>query len=314
MKYPVVIFCYDRLDMISQTVASLKKNWLANETPVYIFSDGAKGPSDKDNVNQVRQYIRTITGFQKITILERECNFGLAVNIVSGVSKILESYEAVIVLEDDIVTAPYFLDFMNDALDAYSDDLKVCQVAGYSFLERYESHYNLDDTYFIKGADCLAWGTWKRAWSSYRSDSINLYSDIVSRNLTRSINRGDSYNYMKMLASNASGVTNSWAINWLSHNIIEDRYVLFPLKSLALHIGVDNRATNYTISGLDALNVDIFKGKVEVVIQEVTEQPQTGLAYNAFLRDLRGSFLRRLCLKISTMLNRLIGFFTGFLK
>ena len=308
MTFPVVIFCYDRLDMISQTLASLGKNSLAKETPIYIFSDGAKGPLDKDNVDEVRRYIKTITGFHKVTIVERECNFGLAVNIVSGVSKILESYEAVIVLEDDIVTAPYYLDFMNDALDAYSDDPKVCQVAGYSFLERYKSHFDLDETYFIRGADCLGWGTWKRAWSSYRSDSVSLYSEIVARNLTGSINRGGSYNYMKMLASNASGLTNSWAVNWLSHNIIEDRYVLFPLKSLALHIGVDKRATNYTISGSDALDVDLFQGKVEVVIKEAIEQPHTGLAYNAFLRDLRGSFFQRLRSKITAMLSKVPGF------
>ena len=306
MTYPVVIFCYDRIDMISRNIDSLVKNNRASATSVYIFSDGAKGPLDSNDVAQVRQYLNEISGFSSVTIIERECNYGLAVNIVSGVTSILESYEAVIVLEDDIITAPYFLDFMNDALQMYFDDSSVCQVSGYSFLESYNCQFDLDDTYFIRGADCLAWGTWRRAWSSYRSDSVNLYSDIIENKLVESINRGGAYNYMKMLRSNATGITNSWAVNWLSHNVIEDRYVLYPLRSLALHIGVDERATNYSFGGPDTLDVDLFKGRVDVAKIKVVEEPKTTMAFNTFLRALRGTLMSRLTSKVKVTLRKVL--------
>lgn len=298
MTYPVVVFCYDRLDMLSKTIDSLVKNKLASETSIYIFSDGAKGPLDKNNVKQVRQYLKTITGFQRVMIVERECNYGLAINIVSGVTAVLADHEAVIVLEDDIITAPYFLDFMNDALNMYCDDSNVCQISGYSFLESYNDQFNLGDTYFIRGADCLAWATWRRAWSSYRSDSANLCSDIVKNNLVDSINRGGAYNYMKMLQNNVRGITNSWAVNWLTHNIIEDRYALFPLKSFALHIGVDDRATNYSFGGPDALDVYVCQDRVDLRKISVIEKKNTTLAYNAFLRSLRGTFSSRVASKL----------------
>jgi hypothetical protein len=56
---------------------------------------------------------------------------GLADSIIDGVSMLAHRYGKVIVLEDDLVTSPYFLHYMNEALSIYENDDRVMHIAGY---------------------------------------------------------------------------------------------------------------------------------------------------------------------------------------
>jgi GT2 family glycosyltransferase len=113
---PIALFVYNRPWHTRQTVEALKKNELASESELFIYSDAPKNGKAKEKVKEVREYIKTIDGFKKVTIIERENNWGLADSIIDGVTKIVNEYGKIIVLEDDLVTSPYFLKFMNEAL------------------------------------------------------------------------------------------------------------------------------------------------------------------------------------------------------
>lgn len=297
MTAPVIIFAYNRVGTLKRTIASLIENELAADTDLYIYSDGARDECDLDLVNEVRSYLKTIVGFNKVYVVNRDKNFGLAKNIVDAVSELLTRFPSVIVLEDDIVTAPYFLKFMNDALDVYSNDNQVCQVSGYSYLESIakDLDLDLDDIYFIRGADCLAWGTWRRSWLNYSSDSGALANEIRKKKLVRDFNRDNSYNYFKMLRMTAGGRVASWAVNWYAVNFLAGRYILYPLRSLALHIGNDDMATNYQYVGSsDPYHVPLYNLPVTVTKIPVTEKVNTTKVFNAFLVKTRGSFFERL--------------------
>jgi len=109
---PIVLFVYNRLWHTQQTVEALKKNELAEESELFIFSDALKGKDDNEKIKEVRNYVKTINGFKNVTIVEREENFGLAKSIITGVTEIVNRYDKIIVMEDDVVTLPYFLTFM----------------------------------------------------------------------------------------------------------------------------------------------------------------------------------------------------------
>ncbi|HEY4831020.1 MAG TPA: glycosyltransferase, partial [Waddliaceae bacterium] len=109
---PIVLFVYNRLETVKKTIESLQMNTLAKESELYIFSDGPKNPDDKIQVDLVREYLKTIRGFKNITIDESPKNSGLAISIIHGVTEIVEKFNKVIVLEDDLITSPYFLQFM----------------------------------------------------------------------------------------------------------------------------------------------------------------------------------------------------------
>jgi hypothetical protein len=183
---------------------------------------------------------------------------------------------------------------MNDALQTYEKDESVCQVCGYSYLEKLSDQYKLDDIYFIKGADCLAWATWRRAWQNYQKNTVQMLEEIRHRGLVRAFNRNNCYNYYKMLRRAATGEINSWAINWYAGNFLKNRYTLYPLKSLALHIGNDSAATNYQIATpYDPLEVMLCNNPIIVKRINVFEKTETSKAYNLFLARSRGSLFRQ---------------------
>ena len=294
MLSPVAIFTYKRSNTLKRMLDALVHNELSNRTELYIFSDGPRDASDVEAVTAVRRFIECIEEFCAVHVIRRDRNYGLVSNITDGVTFLLEKYPYVIVLEDDLVTGPFFLKFMNDALEMYLHDDAVCQVSGYSYLECLGPKYQLDDQYFIKGADCLAWGTWRRAWSDYREDSAVMANEIRRRGVISEFNRDTNYNYYKMLKRMASGQINSWAINWYAANFLKDHYTLYPLKSLALHIGNDN-ATNYCHNTRkDPLDVPLYRSEIPISRMPIVEKEQTRQAYNLFLKRSRGNLLQQI--------------------
>ena len=140
-------------------------------------------------------------GFKKIHIIEREKNYGLGNNIITGVTDIIDVYGRVIVLEDDLITAPFFLQYMNEALDIYAENEKVICIHGYA----YPVKENLPDTFFLKGADCWGWGTWKRAWRYFERNGEVLLDQLIKTGQTRSFDFNDAYPYTAMLKDQIAG-------------------------------------------------------------------------------------------------------------
>ncbi len=128
---PIILFTYNRPWHTRQTIEALQKNLYADKSRLIILSDGPKTEIDVPKVQKVREYIKTVKGFRSIEIIEREKNWGLANNIIDGVTRIINEYGKIIVLEDDIVTSPYFLKFMNEALEFYKDEERVMHISGY---------------------------------------------------------------------------------------------------------------------------------------------------------------------------------------
>ena len=135
MPAPVLLFVYNRPDHVKRTVEALQHNTLAAQSNLYVYSDGARDESQQAAVNEVRQFVRTITGFKSVIIIERPKNWGLARSIIDGVSIRVNEAGKVIVLEDDLITAPYFLQFMNDALDLYENEPRVGHIQGCDFTQ-----------------------------------------------------------------------------------------------------------------------------------------------------------------------------------
>ncbi|BDW75613.1 hypothetical protein BFINE_14080 [Bacteroides finegoldii DSM 17565] len=141
-----MLFVYNRPEHLKQTMETLQNNTLAAESKLYIYSDAARKDTDEAAVAEVRNYIHKITGFKSITLIEREKNWGLARNIIDGVTTQVNRFGRVIVMEDDLITAPYFLQFMNDALETYKDEPRVGHIQACDFT----NDPSLPDTFLIK--------------------------------------------------------------------------------------------------------------------------------------------------------------------
>jgi len=232
---PIVLFVYNRPWHTEQTVKALLKNELADASDLIIYSDAPKRESAAQNVEQVRRYIKSITGFKSVTIIEREKNLGLADNIIDGVTSVVNEFGSVIVLEDDIVTSPYFLRFMNEALKFYERKEKVWHINGYLFPI---DSKDLNDTFFTMGMFCWGWGTWERAWKHYRRDPEKLPSRF-SRSMIREFNYENSNDFFGQVLANKSGKLRTWAIFWYATIYLNQGLCLCSKYSLATNIGHD---------------------------------------------------------------------------
>jgi hypothetical protein len=237
---PIVLFVYNRPEHTRKTIKALSNNLLANESELFIYSDAAKDTAGLDQVNEVRALIKTVTGFKSVTIFERKKNWGLATSIIDGVTTIVNKYERVIVLEDDLITSPYFLTYMNDALTLYENNEWVISIHGYV----YPIKKKLPDYFFLKGADCWGWATWKRGWNLFNPDGEYLLNEIERQKLEKEFNFNNSFNYTGMLHDQIDGKISSWAIRWYASAFLANKYTLYPGKSFVENIGLDRTGTH----------------------------------------------------------------------
>ena len=142
MFSPVALFVYNRADNTQRTLRALMANTLAPETELYVFSDGGKDEASWAAVREVRTLLHEVEeevarthSLLRMTIVERPENFYLERNIIEGISQVLSDHETIIVLEDDIVTSPHFLQFMNDAFRIYKDNQRVMHVGGFTRIQ-----------------------------------------------------------------------------------------------------------------------------------------------------------------------------------
>lgn len=238
---PLCLFTFNRIEETKRTVEALKNNYLAHETELYIFSDGPKNETTVILVNEVREYLRNVTGFRKIEIMESEVNLGLANSIISGVSMVLKKYGKAIVLEDDLITSKNFLDYMNQALDFYENDPEIISVSGYTL--DLPSLPGPNDFYFGIRASSWGWGTWSNRWENIDWE-IKGYSDFIkdSKRISR-FNSGGS-DLAGMLKNQVEGKIDSWAIRFCFSQFNQNLKTVFPTVSKLRSIGFSGLATH----------------------------------------------------------------------
>ena len=267
MKSPIVLFAYNRINHIQQVIKALLRNEYASDSDLIIYSDASKNDNTVQEVQCVRQYLSTVSGFKSVKVIERLENFGLAKNIIDGVTSVINQYGKVIVLEDDLVVSPYFLKYMNDALEYDEKEEQVISIHRYI----YPVKQKLPETFFIKGADCWGWATWKRGWDLFCSDGKYLLKEIEKRNLKKEFDFDNSYPYYRMLKHQIEGKNNSWAIRWYASAFLHNKLTLYPGRSLVNQIGMDGSGTHcntnemfdvpLTNSSIVLSNIDIQESK-----------------------------------------------------
>jgi predicted nucleotide-binding protein (sugar kinase/HSP70/actin superfamily) len=101
---PIILFAYNRPWHTRQTLEALQRNKLANESTLYIYADGLKeGATEeqKKGFKETRSLLLKKNWCNEVHVVERTHNYGLAANVIDGVSEIVNSHGKVIVLEDD---------------------------------------------------------------------------------------------------------------------------------------------------------------------------------------------------------------------
>jgi hypothetical protein len=297
---PIVLFVYTRLNHTRLTVDALLNNLGAELSDLIIFSDAARTAEKQANVDEVRAYLKTITGFHSITIHYRPYNFGLAKSIIEGVTEVLKEHDAVIVLEDDLVTSPYFLSYMNEALEKYAEDDRVVSIHGYI----YPVNQSLPETFFLRGADCWGWATWRRGWANFNPDGQHLLHELKRRKLIGMFDFNGAYSFSKMLKAQIKGSNDSWAVRWYASAFLADKLTLYPGRSLVHNIGNDGSGSHCG----DDKSYDLLVSLSPIDLTNIKIQPsaQGQAAFETFFRKIKGSFMSKLLRRSKKMLAKVL--------
>lgn len=238
---PILLFVYKRKSHVIQTIEALKKNNLAKESQLIIYSDGPKSVQDRQSVKDVRGYINQVKGFKSLNIIERKINLGLAQNLIQGISEQIDYFGKAIVLEDDIVTSPVFLEFMNKALDIYSKSDEVMHISGYNYPVAIE---NQKETFFFRAPTCWGWATWKESWDQLETDIESIFPFFDKYLKVYEFDYKGSAGMYKQLVDNFENRLNTWAIFWYYTIFKKNGLCLHPSGSLSKNIGHDGTGEN----------------------------------------------------------------------
>jgi hypothetical protein len=274
---PIALFVYNRPEHAFRTLSSLKENPLAKESKLFIFSDGAKNPNDKsqtEKIGQVREMIRKEQWCGEVTIIESPVNKGLANSLSGGITKIVNEFGKVIVIEDDLQFSPDFLNYLNTALYLYENNERVFSIAAFMFPIK----SRLPETYFLHIPTWSGgWATWKRAWDYFNPDAAELLQKVKEKGRLK-FDFWKSINWYRLLKRNYEGKVDSWAIRWYASVFVKDGLCLHPRQSLTRNIGFDASGTHsYQSSFWNTEIVD--KIEVKEIPVQINKEATRALCY-----------------------------------
>jgi hypothetical protein len=236
---PVLVATHTRINHLMQTISALRQNELASNTHLFIASDAARNEIEEKQVLRIRKYIDSIDSFLTVTRIYREKNFGHHLNFQDAANIVFRTYDKIIMLEDDIVTAPGFLNFMNQGLLHYKHDRRIISISGHLWTGIKGSK----DTILLPAANGWGWAIWKDRFY------LNDHDPSLAREFLES-----PHLFLKMCLTNPSllGMVNAIVnkkliagdVSWALYIIKNNKLVLLPGESLVRNIGFDGSGQN----------------------------------------------------------------------
>lgn len=237
----IAIFAFNRPIHLAACLESLKSNEMFEISRIWIFIDGPRTKSDQKSIDSCFEIACKLESENyNIEIVKAAKNLGLSKSIIEGINLVFKNSNKVIVIEDDLEVSPFFLDFCNVGLNKYEFDQRVASVHGFSYgFKKPEKQ-----PYFLLGADCWGWATWKDRWQLLEEDSNKLITQISARGLKKKFDLDGVYPYFNMLLRQAQGEVNSWAIRWHASMFLANKLTLYPDQTLVINNGIDGSGTH----------------------------------------------------------------------
>lgn len=240
-KTPIALFTYNRPHHARQAIESLSRCKRFKECKLFIYCDGPNLPDQIKNVIATRQVVKSFAKKLDADIIIQEKNIGLAHSIVYGVTDLCNRFGRVIVIEDDLLVSPSFIDYMLQALDRYQDEDNVYQISGFMFPVDCPKH---KDAFFLPFTTTWGWATWDRAWKKFDWNATGYQKIFSDKNVRKRFDLDGSYPYYDMLVDRFSGKNDSWGILWWYAVFSVWGLVLYPGRTLVCNKGFDGTGTH----------------------------------------------------------------------
>ncbi len=234
---PICLFVYKRYDTTKLMLESLLACPECKDSELYVFMDEARNDSEADDVEKVRALFDNLQGFKKIHPFPARMNKGMANSVIDGVTKVLETNEDVIVLEDDLVVSPDFLTFMNEALRIYKDRNDIWSISGYTPELKALEGDDKCGVFLVPRAQCWGWATWRDRWETVDWEVSDFNRLARSKDLRRQFDQGGN-DLFRTLEMERCERIESWAVRWAYSASKQKKWTVNPMQSKVQNIGL----------------------------------------------------------------------------
>lgn len=305
---PIVLFTYDRPGHTRQTIEALAANVGARESDLFVYSDGPKAPDDTDSVHEVREYLRSVTGFKSVSVIERERNLGLANSVLAGVTEVLSRSKSAVVMEDDLLTTRNFLAFVNSALSTYERRPDIFSVTGYNYPLKIPAGYR-QDAYLSYRSSSWGWGTWRDRWRQV-DWAVSDYDEFLRDSRAQEVFRRGGDDLPQMLEMQMSAQLDSWSIRFDYAHYRHSAFCVHPVVSKVQNIGFDGSGVHCDYS--DDYLVDLDPGDQPFYLRpDLTVDALVLRAFDRRFRPSSASALQRAPFRSGKRIVRRLAAFAG---
>lgn len=235
---PILITVYDRLDHLKECINSLLKCSNVSNTELFVASDFAYRSEDIPKIEAVRAFVQSIIGFKSVHLIARDSNVGSFNNFFDSINQIFKNYNTLILLEDDNIVVPSFIDYMNLSLSIHQNDNEIFSISGYMYPIKFDKIKLTVSTFKWRGFSAWGVGLWKTKWEVINWE--DAYIKKAFRSPLTIVNTMKVANHVLpiLFYSLRKGRKIGDAI--ITINLVEKKmHSVFPIISLVRNIGND---------------------------------------------------------------------------
>lgn len=236
---PITLFAFNRPLHLKKTLAALAKNELAAQSDLTIYCDGPRTAEEQRLTDAVRSVARSAKGFASLTLVERSSNLGCAGSVMDGLTQMFSQSEKVIVIEDDILTSPFTLSYLNTALEHFRMRKNVFSISAWApppTLFRLPQDAE-GDIYYVPRFHCWGWASWRDRFERVDWD-VKDYARFNSSPYLRRLYAQQGEDLPAMLDAQMAGNLDSWAVRMDFSRFIQGMVSINPRYSYTTNIGM----------------------------------------------------------------------------
>lgn len=238
-KFAIVIPAYNRPESLKRLFSYLNSAYYSISVDLIVSIDY----SGSEDVLRVAENFEWHYG-EKL-IINHDKNIGLKANILSC-GDMTEKYEAIILLEDDLIVSPAFFKYAIEAYEFYKSDENIAGISLYSYdicevgLFRFFPYRDEYDTYFIQWPS--SWGQlWTQdQWKRFRQ-WLSLDIDLKRLNIP---------DFVKTW-------TKSWKKYFVGYMVATNKFFVYPYVSFTNVIGAGGI---HFAKGSSQYSVNLYQG------------------------------------------------------
>lgn len=232
---PILIIGYRRPKETQKVINAISSLSRRN---IYFFCDG---PTDEREARSQREILRISkqleTGFSLFTNFQSK-HLGLREGVLSALDWFFSHETRGVILEDDIVVGPDFIEFCEGGLDFYESDQRVQQVVGSN---PFGMKLRISRRHFLSSRmDCWGWATWRDRWLEFRASTAKTDVAVsefwAPKRMVREIQSGHQ--------AAINGTLESWAYSWAWYALTNAKLSVVASTNLIENIGTGPQATH----------------------------------------------------------------------